>query len=189
MAQRPNTSNFKEAEALQTLNLPEVEVFWQGFIAIMDTNVRDYVKASNIAFKRTATFPEKTRENGRSVLLATLKPQVLLLREILPKNLLDYMEKNLEVNAEETPTFTTSSTSAPKLQELCKLTEGISTNFLRLVRQLSQMEEPEEVNQIKLANQQSCLQRLVHSYLNCLDTKSIQKEKIIQLEKRSTNSR
>ena len=183
VAQRPDTPNFKEAEALQTLDLPDVEVFWQGFMAIMDTNVRDYVDASNIAFKRTTTFPEKTRENGRSVLLATLKPQVLLLREILPKNLLDYMEKNLEVAADETPTFTTSGTSAPKLQELCELTEGISTNFLRLVRQLSQLEEPEEINQIKLSNQQSCLQRLVHSYLNCLDTKSIQKERILQLEK------
>ena len=183
VAQRPDTPNFKEAEALQTLDLPDVEVFWQGFMAIMDTNLRDYVEASNIAFRRTSTFPEKIRENGRSVLLATLKPQVLLLREILPKNLLEYMEKNLEVAAEETPTFTTSGTTALKLQELCELTEGISTNFLRLVRQLGQLEEPEEVNQIKLANQQSCLQRLVHAYLNCLDTKSIQKERILQLEK------
>ena len=183
VAQRPDTPNFKEAEALQTLDLPDVEVFWQGFMTIMDTNVRDYVDASNIAFDRTTTFPEKTRENGRSVLLATLKPQVLLLREILPKNLLDYMEKNLKAAVDETPTFTTSGTSAPKLQELCELTEGISTNFLRLVRQLSQLEEPEEINQIKLSNQQSCLQRLVHSYLSCLDTKSIQKERINQLEK------
>ena len=190
MAQRPDSPNFKEAEALQALakDLPEVEIFWKGFLAVADTNVKDYVESVNIAFRRTATFPEKTKENGKSTLLATIKPHLQLFHEILPKNLLDYVEKTLDASAEETPTFTTASTSASKLQELCEMNENIMNHFQKVLRHLGQLDEPEEVTEVKLSNQQTRLVQVIHSYLTCLDNNSDQREKISQLEKEAQSA-
>ena len=188
MAQRPDSPNFKEAEALRALDLPEVEIFWRGFLAVADTNVKDYVEAVNIAFRRTATFPEKIKENGRSTLFATIKPHLQLFHEILPKTLLDYVEKTLDASAEETATFTTAATSASKLQELCEMNENIMNHFQKVLRHLGQLDEPEEITKVKLSNQQTTMQRLVHSYLVCLDNNSDQREKISQLVKEAQSA-
>ena len=57
-----------------------------------------------------------------------------------------------------------------------------------MLRHLGQLDEPEEITEVKLCNQQATMQRLVHSYLVCLDNNSDQREKISQLVKEAQSA-
>ena len=169
-------------EAFLNLDMPKLEALSRGHEEITNLRVEDWVESVGTALRKIGDLPPRIQENGRSLLMASTKQQLLALKEFLSPQLLQMIDTKLKIDVHETPTFCKATTSAAIVQDLYELIETSSAVFHRLLKHVSQLEEHEHLGEIRLENQQTSLNQMINAFVAALDINSAHKETIQKQE-------